>query len=209
MSQRGGLARLLATLHFLLLQHSKLPLEAIHSTRKDEVGGVGAALEVVLLDLGVVLQNLFVYKMADVLLGQLALLKVELQLANGLGLRLVCRRAQAVEYGGGQALGCGGTIRRVKLEHQLQQIHDALVGVHERAGQRHPRLVLHVGKEAPRLLVSHLGELLRSGRAQHVGDQLQLVHHVAPGEQRLARNDLGEDAAEAPDVHARGVLGEE
>lgn len=54
-------------------------------------------------------------------------------------------------------LGCGGTIRRVKLEHQLQQIHDALVGVHERAGQRHPRLVLHVGKEAPRLLVSHLG----------------------------------------------------
>lgn len=42
--------------------------------------------------------------MADVLLGQLALLKVELQLANGLGLRLVCRRAQAVEYGGGQAL---------------------------------------------------------------------------------------------------------
>lgn len=44
---------------------------------------------------------------------------------------------------------------------------------------------------------THLGELLRSGRAQHVGDQLQLVHHVAPGEQRLARNDLHQPTASA------------
>lgn len=31
-----------------------------------------------------------------------------------------------------------------------------------------------------------LGDNLRAGRAQQVGDQLQLVHHVAPREQRLA-----------------------
>jgi len=48
-----------------------------------------------------------------------------------------------------------------------------------------------------------LGDDLRGGRAEQVGDELQLVHHVAAGEQGLAQQDLGEDAADGPDVDRR------
>lgn len=51
----------------------------------------------------------------------------------------------------------------------------------------------------------HLGDDLGGGRAQQVGDELQLVHHVAAGEQRLAQQDLREDAADGPDVNRWAV----
>ena len=44
--------------------------------------------------------------------------------------------------------------------------------------------------------VTDLCDDLRGGRAQQVGDQLQLVNHVAAGEQRFAQQDLGEDASD-------------
>ena len=50
---------------------------------------------------------------------------------------------------------------------------------------------------------------LGGGRAQQVGDQLQLVHDVAPGEQGLALEHLGEDAADRPDVDRGRVAREE
>ena len=54
-----------------------------------------------------------------------------------------------------------------------------------------------------------LGYDLRRGCAKQVCDQLQLVHHIPAWEQRLPQQDLSKDAAYAPDVNGRAVLGKE
>jgi hypothetical protein len=52
----------------------------------------------------------------------------------------------------------------------------------------------------------HLIDDLQGGRAQQVGDELQLVHHIATREQRLAQQHLRKDAANRPDVDCWAVL---
>ena len=47
---------------------------------------------------------------------------------------------------------------------------------------------------------AYLGHDLRGGGAQQICDKLQLVHHIPPGEQGLAKQNLSKDAAYAPDV---------
>lgn len=54
--------------------------------------------------------------------------------------------------------------------------------------------------ELSTLLVGDLHELLGVGRAQEVDDHVQLVLSAAPGEERLSRLHLGQDAADRPNV---------
>ena len=56
---------------------------------------------------------------------------------------------------------------------------------------------------------AYLGHDLRGGGAQQICDELQLVHHVPPREQGLAKQNLSKDAAYAPDVNGWRVLGKE
>ena len=51
------------------------------------------------------------------------------------------------------------------------------------------------------------GPVLRGGRAEHGQDGGELVRLVEAGEERLAGDELGQDAAAAPDVHRGGVGG--
>ena len=53
------------------------------------------------------------------------------------------------------------------------------------------------------------GPVLRGGRAEHGQDGGELVRLVEAGEERLAGDELGQDAAAAPDVHRGGVGGAE
>ena len=56
---------------------------------------------------------------------------------------------------------------------------------------------------------AYLSHNLWGRGAEQVCDQLQLMHHIPAREQRLSQQDFSKDAANAPDVNCRRVLGKE
>ena len=97
-------------------------------------------------------------------------------------------------------------LARVEREHRLEQRerHRVGVGVDLLDGDR--RLAWQ-GADVPlRLLRLDALNVVVRGSADHVGDQIELVDVVLAREEGLAAQQLGEDAADRPDVDGLGVL---
>lgn len=105
-----------------------------------------------------------------------------------------------------QGVGGGDSLVGVENKHFLQQVDGVGLDVLEALGEGHG---VSVGQGGDELEGVHradgVDDVLR-GRAQKVGDDGELVDVVLAGEERLALDHLGEDAARGPDVDLDVVL---
>lgn len=104
----------------------------------------------------------------------------------------------------------GGDALRGKVGEKAVEELEAALGEHVSGrGEARFERVVRVFGELELLPDGQLGQagpnaLARS--AEVLEDHLQLLHLVAPAPQRLHEQELGEDAADAPEVHRRRVL---
>ena len=116
-------------------------------------------------------------------------------------------RAEAAlaEVGVGQGGLGSDPLLGVELQHLVQEIPGQGVPVHVR-----DEIENVPGLEVDEVVPQH-GRLVRpvrhGGRAEELEDLGELVRLVLAGEERLAGDELGQDAAAAPDVHRGGVGG--
>mmetsp|Transcript_10292 Transcript_10292/g.30981 ORF Transcript_10292/g.30981 Transcript_10292/m.30981 type:complete len:313 (+) Transcript_10292:2326-3264(+) len=159
--------------------------------------------------LRVVLQDLPVDQVPHLFGVELAALELKGQLRDGLGGGLPLGLRQSCEVGVCQRLLARRAVGRIERQHLLQQGHSAVIGTREILRKVYAWLAPHVHEEAACFLVADLVDDFFGGGTEQVGDELQLVHHVAAREQRLPQQHLREDAPDRPDVNRGAVLCEE
>jgi hypothetical protein len=90
--------------------------------------------------------------------------------------------------------------------HQQRRCAHLTVRRGEEDVQRGRRLAALLADERERAVRRHEVEIVLRRRAHGLDDEPQLVHVLVAGEQRLAQQDLAEDAADGPHVHGLRVL---
>lgn len=170
--------------------------------------GVGLFLTHVVVRgfIAVVQHDLLEHQVFEVLLTQRVLLKVKVECANGRGGWLVVREMQLLEVRVLKRVLDGDTVIRIVGQHLLKQIDGVGVSALE---QLFEVLAVTLGQlldEIPVLLVFDFGDQLGLRISQQLRDHLKLILLGAGRQQRLADNELGEDAADGPDVDRTGVL---
>lgn len=121
---------------------------------------------------------------------------------DGLPARVVVRRQVGVAEG----LVDGDPRRRVEIQHPVQQVDPGGGDVGEAVGEGLPGVVREALDVGPGAAALDAGEGLGGGRAQLLQDQVELLEGGLPGQEDLAPEQLGEDAAHRPDVEALAVL---
>ena len=97
-------------------------------------------------------------------------------------------------------------LARVEHQHALNQVDGQRVRLGVEAREGHAGGVGQGADVAARLLAGDEVQVVLVGRADEVDDELELVDVVLAGEQRLAAQQLREDAAHGPHVDGEGVL---
>ena len=105
----------------------------------------------------------------------------------------------------GQAFLRGGPVVGVELQHLVDQVEALLRHVGADRGPVLFRAGLHVSEVVKGDLVGEVGDVLGPRRAQHAYDFGDLIVVVDAGEEHVARDQLGENAAYGPDVDGLGV----
>mmetsp|Transcript_7259 Transcript_7259/g.24722 ORF Transcript_7259/g.24722 Transcript_7259/m.24722 type:complete len:287 (-) Transcript_7259:286-1146(-) len=137
----------------------------------------------------------------EVHLRHVALLEVK---AKGLGAGLVVHVVEGLHVRVREGLGGRDALGRVEHEHALEEVHGEVVCVWVELCEGH---LLALGQRADvldRLLVLDDAQVLAGRGPEHVDDEPELLEVVAPREERLAAEELGEDAAHAP--HVDGLI---
>mmetsp|Transcript_39239 Transcript_39239/g.103439 ORF Transcript_39239/g.103439 Transcript_39239/m.103439 type:complete len:321 (-) Transcript_39239:246-1208(-) len=133
----------------------------------------------------------------------------------------ICLDGEVEDFGGGlvvdvvqrpeilvlQRIGGGYPLVRVEDEHLLEQIDGLRVGVRVQGGEGDLGLLGERLDVLDCLRVLNDREIGRTRLAESLDDEPQLLQVVLAGEQRLAAEALGEDAAHRPDVDALVVGG--
>mmetsp|Transcript_100 Transcript_100/g.273 ORF Transcript_100/g.273 Transcript_100/m.273 type:complete len:315 (-) Transcript_100:409-1353(-) len=100
-----------------------------------------------------------------------------------------------------QGLTRGDAVLRVVGEKSCDEIHAVRARVRDEFAERGWLLGGEVEVNVRVRVLLHLGEDFGRGGTDHVVDLLDLVQLVGPGEERVKRHDLEENAAHAPHVH--------
>jgi hypothetical protein len=103
------------------------------------------------------------------------------------------------------ALG-GDAAIRVEHQHALEHVDSQRVGLGQHVLEWARVALGHGAEEAPGVRAVDVAEVGLVGRAHEVGDELQLVDVVLPGEDGAAQQHLSKDASDGPHVDGRCVV---
>lgn len=149
---------------------------------------------------------LLVNQVLEILLRKRVLLEVEVKGTDQFGCWFILRAGELLEVGVFERVLDGDAVLWVVGEHPLEEVDGEGVGALKELLEL---LALALGQLEHELfvfLVLDLVDQLGRGTAEELGDHSELLFLRARGQEGLPDDELGEDAADGPDVDGAGVL---